>query len=136
MDTLDIASRLIVAVLVGVALGLNRDLHGRPTGVRTLGLVGLGSALIVLAVGGNDRKHSTSNHLIVPSASVESVKIFYRVRFPDTEGSKFDLRHTSQNDLSTCRKSRLSQTHCRYCNHITIEVRLYRYRSWSRYKLP
>jgi putative Mg2+ transporter-C (MgtC) family protein len=54
MDTLDIASRLIVAVLVGVALGLNRDLHGRPTGVRTLGLVGLGSALIVLAVGGND----------------------------------------------------------------------------------
>jgi putative Mg2+ transporter-C (MgtC) family protein len=54
MDTLDIASRLVVAVLVGVALGLNRDLHGRPTGVRTLGLVGLGSALSVLAVGGSD----------------------------------------------------------------------------------
>ncbi|HEY7299746.1 MAG TPA: MgtC/SapB family protein [Xanthobacteraceae bacterium] len=54
MDALDIALRLIVAVLIGVALGLNRDLHGRPTGVRTLGIVGLGSALVVLAVGGSD----------------------------------------------------------------------------------
>ena len=33
--------------LPGAALGLNRDLHGKPTGVRTLGLVGLASALIV-----------------------------------------------------------------------------------------
>ena len=52
MDDLEIALRLGAATLVGVALGLNRDLHGKPTGVRTLGLVGLGSALIVLAVGG------------------------------------------------------------------------------------
>jgi putative Mg2+ transporter-C (MgtC) family protein len=51
MDTLDIALRLGVAALAGIALGLNRDLHGKPTGVRTLGLVGLGSALAVLAVG-------------------------------------------------------------------------------------
>jgi putative Mg2+ transporter-C (MgtC) family protein len=51
MDTLDIALRLGTAALVGVALGLNRDLHGKPTGVRTLGLVGLGSALAVLAFG-------------------------------------------------------------------------------------
>lgn len=28
----------------------NRDLHGKPTGVRTLGLVGLGSALVVLGM--------------------------------------------------------------------------------------
>ena len=32
--------RLGVAALAGAALGLNRDLHGKPTGVRTLGLVG------------------------------------------------------------------------------------------------
>src|SRR6266852_4928968 len=50
MDTLDIVLRLCTATLTGVALGLNRDLHGKPTGVRTLGLVGLGSALAVLAI--------------------------------------------------------------------------------------
>ena len=50
MDTLDVGLRLLGAALSGVATGLNRDLHGRPTGVRTLGLVGLGAALIVLAV--------------------------------------------------------------------------------------
>jgi putative Mg2+ transporter-C (MgtC) family protein len=50
MDTLDIAVRLGTATLVGVVLGLNRDLHGKVTGVRTLGLVCLGSALAVLSV--------------------------------------------------------------------------------------
>jgi putative Mg2+ transporter-C (MgtC) family protein len=52
MDTLDIALRLNAAALAGVTLGLNRDLHGKPTGVRTLGLVGVGAALAVLAVSG------------------------------------------------------------------------------------
>jgi putative Mg2+ transporter-C (MgtC) family protein len=52
MDTLDIALRLGAAALAGAALGLNRDLHGKPTGVRTLGLVGIGSALAVLAISG------------------------------------------------------------------------------------
>jgi putative Mg2+ transporter-C (MgtC) family protein len=51
MDTVDIVLRLSTATLVGIALGLNRDLHGKQTGVRTLGLVGLGSALVVLAFG-------------------------------------------------------------------------------------
>ena len=51
MDTADIVTRLGLAALAGAALGLNRDLHGKPTGVRTLGLVGLASALIVIAVG-------------------------------------------------------------------------------------
>jgi len=53
MDTLDIdiALRLGMATTIGVVLGLNRDLHGKPTGVRTLGLVGLGSALVVLGFG-------------------------------------------------------------------------------------
>ena len=50
MDILDIAVRLGVATLIGVLLGLNRDLHGKSTGVRTLGLVCLGSALAVLSI--------------------------------------------------------------------------------------
>ena len=41
--------RLGAAALIGAVIGLNRDLHGKPTGVRTLGLVGLGAALVVLA---------------------------------------------------------------------------------------
>jgi len=53
MDTFDIALRLGVATLVGAAIGLNRDLRGKPTGVRTLGLVGLGAALAVLTIGQN-----------------------------------------------------------------------------------
>ena len=51
MDTTEIAIRVGVAALAGAALGLNRDLHGKPTGVRTLALVGLAAALIVIAVG-------------------------------------------------------------------------------------
>ena len=54
METIEIVFRLGAAVLAGSLLGLNRDLHGKPTGVRTLGLVGLGSAAAVLAFGGND----------------------------------------------------------------------------------
>lgn len=53
---LELALRLVVATLIGCLIGLNRDLHGKPTGVRTMGLVGLGSALIVVSaslVGGN-----------------------------------------------------------------------------------
>jgi putative Mg2+ transporter-C (MgtC) family protein len=49
MDLLDVTLRLGAATLAGAAFGLNRDLHGKPTGVRTLGLVGLGSALAVMA---------------------------------------------------------------------------------------
>ena len=55
MDFVDIILRIIAAAIVGGLVGLNRDLHGKPTGVPTLGLVGLGSALVVIAVsGGND----------------------------------------------------------------------------------
>ncbi len=50
MGTLEIALRLGAATLAGVVLGLNRDLHGKSTGVRTLGLVCLGSALAVLSI--------------------------------------------------------------------------------------
>ena len=50
MEMVEVILRVGAAVVAGAALGLNRDLHGKPTGVRTLGLVGLGSAVAVLAV--------------------------------------------------------------------------------------
>ena len=47
---MDIIVRLGGAMLIGCAIGLNRELHNKPTGMRTLGLVALGSALAVMAV--------------------------------------------------------------------------------------
>lgn len=44
----DIVLRLGVATLASGVIGLNRDLHGKPIGLRTLGMVGLATALVVL----------------------------------------------------------------------------------------
>jgi putative Mg2+ transporter-C (MgtC) family protein len=38
--------RLLPALLMGGLVGLNRDLRGKPVGFRTLGLVGMGAALM------------------------------------------------------------------------------------------
>lgn len=50
--------RLLPALLMGGLVGLNRDLRGKPVGFRTLGLVGMGSALMtylgVSMAGAND----------------------------------------------------------------------------------
>lgn len=40
--------RLMMAVACGMLIGINRDLRGKPTGMRTLGLVCMGAALISL----------------------------------------------------------------------------------------
>lgn len=40
--------RLIVATVLGIALGMERSLSGKHAGMRTYGLVSLGSALFVL----------------------------------------------------------------------------------------
>ena len=53
----EIAIRLCIATILGGLLGLNRDLHGKPAGIRTLGLVALGSALVTLAVLNFDPSH-------------------------------------------------------------------------------
>jgi len=45
-----LASRLGVAVLVGGMLGLNRDLHGKPAGLRTHALVTLGATMATLVI--------------------------------------------------------------------------------------
>jgi putative Mg2+ transporter-C (MgtC) family protein len=47
---LDIFLRLGAAMLIGSMIGFNRELHHKSTGIRTLGLVAMGSALAVLAV--------------------------------------------------------------------------------------
>ncbi len=40
--------RLLLALACGVCLGLNRDLHHKPAGVRTFSLVSVGAALVTL----------------------------------------------------------------------------------------
>ena len=45
----EIALRLCCAALIGAVLGLNRELRGKPAGLRTNSLVALGAALLTLA---------------------------------------------------------------------------------------
>jgi putative Mg2+ transporter-C (MgtC) family protein len=49
LDWTDAVLRLCAATFIGAVIGLDRDLRGKPTGVRTMGIVALGSAVIVLA---------------------------------------------------------------------------------------
>ena len=44
----EIALRLLAALALGGALGLERSYHGRPAGFRTHALVGLASAALML----------------------------------------------------------------------------------------
>jgi putative Mg2+ transporter-C (MgtC) family protein len=46
--TLQVILRLSAATVVGLLLGLNRELKGKPAGLRTNALVALGSALLAL----------------------------------------------------------------------------------------
>jgi putative Mg2+ transporter-C (MgtC) family protein len=48
LDWPEILLRLGVATLAGSAIGLNRDLRGKPIGLKTLGIVGLSTATVVL----------------------------------------------------------------------------------------
>ncbi len=47
---IEIVARLVLSVVVGGAIGLNRDLHHKQAGVRTNALVSLGAALAILVV--------------------------------------------------------------------------------------
>lgn len=49
LDTETLLFRLGAAALAGGLIGLNRDLTNKPIGVRTLGLVALGSAVVVVS---------------------------------------------------------------------------------------
>lgn len=48
VDLQELILRLGAATLIGCLIGINREVHRKPTGVRTLGLVGLGAALVIL----------------------------------------------------------------------------------------
>lgn len=49
LDHFDMALRLVAAAAVGIAIGFNRDVTGKPIGSRTLGLVALGAASAAVA---------------------------------------------------------------------------------------
>ncbi|NUO84305.1 MgtC/SapB family protein, partial [candidate division KSB1 bacterium] len=52
IDNLDVGEvilRLVAATAVGCAIGLNRELKGKPAGLRTHALVTLGAALFTLS---------------------------------------------------------------------------------------
>lgn len=48
ISNLEIIIRLLLAALLGGAVGLEREVHGRPAGVRTYLILSLGSALIMV----------------------------------------------------------------------------------------
>jgi putative Mg2+ transporter-C (MgtC) family protein len=54
LDWPEIVLRLGVATLAGGLIGLNRDLHGKPIGLKTLGLVGLATAMVVVLAPSGD----------------------------------------------------------------------------------
>jgi putative Mg2+ transporter-C (MgtC) family protein len=49
LDLQDVLLRLGAAALSGALIGLNRDLNNKPIGMRTLGLVALGGAIVGVA---------------------------------------------------------------------------------------
>lgn len=49
MTTFEIILRLLAAIVVGGAVGLNRELHSKSLGLRTLAIVGLGACIATIA---------------------------------------------------------------------------------------
>ena len=49
IDYSEVTFRLFSALLTGCIIGLDRNLHGKPTGVKTLGLVGMGASIVTMA---------------------------------------------------------------------------------------
>lgn len=46
----ELSLRLTLATAIGGAIGINRDMHGKPAGLRMLGLVALGASLATISV--------------------------------------------------------------------------------------
>jgi putative Mg2+ transporter-C (MgtC) family protein len=63
----EIVVRLGAATVAGGLIGLNRDLQGKPIGLKTLGLVGLATAIVVLLAdpSGDTTKISTESSRII-----------------------------------------------------------------------
>jgi len=56
LDLTEIILRLGVATLAGGLIGLNRDLHGKPIGLKTLALVSLATAMLLVLVHSDEDK--------------------------------------------------------------------------------
>jgi putative Mg2+ transporter-C (MgtC) family protein len=67
LDWPEIVLRLGVATLAGGLIGLNRDLQGKPVGLRTLGVVGLATAMVVMLadLSGDPTKMSDSASRVI-----------------------------------------------------------------------
>lgn len=48
----EVGLRMLAATVAGMILGLDRELQGKATGLRTLGLVALGAAMVTIAAAG------------------------------------------------------------------------------------
>lgn len=46
----DVAVRIVIATLIGAALGYNREIHDKPAGFKTLALVGLGAGFAPIVI--------------------------------------------------------------------------------------
>ena len=56
LDWTEITLRLGIATLAGGVIGLNRDLHGKPIGLKTLALVSLATAMLLVLVHSDEAK--------------------------------------------------------------------------------
>jgi putative Mg2+ transporter-C (MgtC) family protein len=56
LDWSEIILRLGIATLAGGVIGLNRDLHGKPIGLKTLALVSLATAMLLVLVHTDEAK--------------------------------------------------------------------------------
>lgn len=68
-DLPEIFLRLLIAMLIGCAIGIDRNLRGKPSGMKTLGLVALGSALATMAsmnfaLASDDYSHDAASRAI------------------------------------------------------------------------
>ncbi len=63
----ELTARLLLATAIGGAIGLNRDMHGKPAGLRMLGLVALGASLATVSVIGY------GTHAALPADAVSRV---------------------------------------------------------------
>ncbi|MGE8131357.1 MgtC/SapB family protein [Methylobacterium sp. NPDC080182] len=61
MTAADLCLRLGASVVAGMVVGFDREMHAKPVGVRTLGLVGLGSALVTMAGSGFSAADTDAN---------------------------------------------------------------------------
>ena len=89
MDILDLAIRIVAGLVLGAAIGFERQLRSRTAGVRTNALVSLGSALFVI-MGAFSFTGSDAD----PNARCRSNR--FRHRLPrcgcDHEAGRIDIR--------------------------------------------